>query len=162
VAIIPAAPIAKALGKNLDQAPVAPTIPDDVLSDLRARDTEDSLNIPEEEITAWHGTPHEFPAVTEVVSRKTGERVLVDKAQYPDWTQQPDIKAADYEFVKDHEFGAFDSTRLTPEKALRHTDMGCILLKEKALLKAIKNNFLNKQTKALCTKLKLRQSLKNF
>jgi len=149
VAIIPAAPIAKALGKNLDQAPVAPTIPDDVLSDLRARDTEDSLNIPEEEITVWHGTPHEFPAVTEVVSRKTGERVLVDKAQYPDWTQQPDIKAADYEFVKDHEFGAFDSSRIGTGEGAQAYGHGLYFAQRKGTAESYQKQLSSKITPAV-------------
>jgi hypothetical protein len=125
VPIIPVKPIAKALGKDVEETveqtakPVdnmdLAAIPDDVLAELRAADARDASvqdKIPEEEITVFHGTPSEFPAVSEVVSLKTGERVLVDKKQYPDWTQHPDLEPADYEFVADHELGAFDSSKI--------------------------------------------------
>ena len=92
-----------------------PVIPEADLAAMRAADARDASvrdKIPEEEITVFHGTPSEFPAVSEVVSLKTGERVLVDKKQYPDWTQHPDLEPADYEFVADHELGAFDSSKI--------------------------------------------------
>ena len=92
-----------------------PVIPEADLAAMQAADARDASvrdKIPEEEITVFHGTPSEFPAVSEVVSLKTGERVLVDKKQYPDWTQHPDLEPADYEFVKDHELGAFDSSKI--------------------------------------------------
>lgn len=92
-----------------------PVIPEADLAAMRAADARDASvqdKIPEEEITVFHGTPYEFPAVSEVVSLKTGERVLVDKKQYPDWTQHPDLEPADYEFVADHELGAFDSSKI--------------------------------------------------
>ena len=88
------------------------SIPDDVLTDLRARDIQDDLNIPEDEITAWHGTPNDLPPVTELVSLAHGGRVLVDKNQFPDWTKHPDLKPGDYEFVKDHPLGKFDSEKI--------------------------------------------------
>ena len=88
------------------------SIPDDVLADLRARDIQDNLNIPEDEITAWHGTPNDLPPVTELVSLAHGGRVLVDKNQFPDWTKHPDLKPGDYEFVKDHPLGKFDSEKI--------------------------------------------------
>jgi hypothetical protein len=125
VPILPVKAIAKTLGKDVEEAveqtakPVdnmdLAAIPDDVLAELRAADARDASvqdKIPEEEITVFHGTPFEFPAVSEVVSLKTGERVLVDKKQYPDWTQHPDLDPADYEFVADHELGAFDSSKI--------------------------------------------------
>ena len=63
MAIIPAKPIAKALGKDLDET---------------VEQTAKPVDIPEEEITVFHGTPHTFPPVTEVVNRKDGGRVYVD------------------------------------------------------------------------------------
>ena len=120
--IIPVKPIAKALGKDVEKAakPMPDLLPDPVIpeADLAAMQAADARDasvqdkIPEEEITVFHGTPSEFPSVSEVVSLKTGERVLVDKKQYPDWTQHPDLEPADYEFVKDHELGAFDSSKI--------------------------------------------------
>ena len=119
--IIPVKPIAKALGKDVEKAakPVdnmdLAAVPDDVLADLRAADERDAAvkaKIPEEEITVFHGTPHAFPPVTEVVNRKDGSRVYVDRNQYPDWTQHPDLEPADYEMVKEHELGAFDSSKI--------------------------------------------------
>jgi hypothetical protein len=126
VPIIPVKPIAKALGKDVDETvekaakPMPDLLPDPVIPEadlaaMRAADARDASvqdKIPEEEITVFHGTPSEFPAVSEVVSLKTGERVLVDKKQYPDWTQHPDLEPADYEFVADHELGAFDSSKI--------------------------------------------------
>lgn len=124
--IIPVKPIAKALGKDVEETveqaakPMPDLLPDPVIPEadlaaMRAADARDASvqdKIPEEEITVFHGTPYEFPAVSEVVSLKTGERVLVDKKQYPDWTQHPDLEPADYEFVADHELGAFDSSKI--------------------------------------------------
>ena len=124
--IIPVKAIAKTLGKDLDETvekaakPMPDLLPDPVIpeADLAAMQAADARDasvqdkIPEEEITVFHGTPSEFPAVSEVVSLKTGERVLVDKKQYPDWTQHPDLEPADYEFVADHELGAFDSSKI--------------------------------------------------
>ena len=124
--IIPVKPIAKALGKDVEETveqaakPMPDLLPDPVIPEadlaaMRAADARDASvrdKIPEEEITVFHGTPSEFPAVSEVVSLKTGERVLVDKKQYPDWTQHPDLEPADYEFVADHELGAFDSSKI--------------------------------------------------
>jgi hypothetical protein len=122
VPIIPVKPIAKALGKDLEKAakPMPDLLPDPVIPEadlaaMQAADAKDASvrdKIPEEEITVFHGTPSEFPSVSEVVSLKTGERVLVDKKQYPDWTQHPDLEPADYEFVKNHELGAFDSSKI--------------------------------------------------
>ena len=122
MSIIPVKTIAKALGKDVEQAakPMPDLLPDPVIPEadlaaIRAADARDASvqdKIPEEEITVFHGTPSEFPAVSEVVSLKTGERVLVDKKQYPDWTQHPDLEPADYEFVADHELGAFDSSKI--------------------------------------------------
>ena len=124
--ILPVKAIAKTLGKDLDETvekaakPMPDLLPDPVIpeADLAAMQAADARDasvqdkIPEEEITVFHGTPSEFPAVSEVVSLKTGERVLVDKKQYPDWTQHPDLEPADYEFVADHELGAFDSSKI--------------------------------------------------
>ena len=124
--ILPVKAIAKTLGKDLDETvekaakPMPDLLPDPVIPEadlaaMRAADARDASvrdKIPEEEITVFHGTPSEFPAVSEVVSLKTGERVLVDKKQYPDWTQHPDLEPADYEFVADHELGAFDSSKI--------------------------------------------------
>ena len=120
--IIPVKAIAKTLGKDVEKAakPMPDLLPDPVIpeADLAAMQAADARDasvqdkIPEEEITVFHGTPSEFPSVSEVVSLKTGERVLVDKKQYPDWTQHPDLEPADYEFVKDHELGAFDSSKI--------------------------------------------------
>lgn len=87
--------ITKAFGKETDEAPV-----------------EAPVNIPEEEITLYHGTPHDLPPVSELVSHKDGSRVYVDRNQYPDWTQHPDLEPADYEFVKNHEMGKFDSSKI--------------------------------------------------
>jgi hypothetical protein len=126
VPIIPVKPIAKAFGKDVEETveqaakPMPDLLPDPVIPEadlaaMRAADARDASvrdKIPEEEITVFHGTPSEFPAVSEVVSLKTGERVLVDKKQYPDWTQHPDLEPADYEFVADHELGAFDSSKI--------------------------------------------------
>jgi len=126
VPILPVKAIAKTLGKDLDETvekaakPMPDLLPDPVIPEadlaaMRAADARDASvrdKIPEEEITVFHGTPSEFPAVSEVVSLKTGERVLVDKKQYPDWTQHPDLEPADYEFVADHELGAFDSSKI--------------------------------------------------
>ena len=95
--IIPVKPIAKALGKDVEETVEQATKP---------------VDIPEEEITVFHGTPHTFPPVTEVVNRKDGGRVYVDRNQYPDWTQHPDLEPADYEMVKEHELGAFDSSKI--------------------------------------------------
>ena len=120
--ILPVKAIAKTLGKDVEKAakPMPDLLPDPVIPEadlaaMRAADARDASvrdKIPEEEITVFHGTPSEFPAVSEVVSLKTGERVLVDKKQYPDWTQHPDLEPADYEFVADHELGAFDSSKI--------------------------------------------------
>ena len=95
--IIPVKPIAKALGKDVEETVEQAAKP---------------VDIPEEEITVFHGTPHTFPPVTEVVNRKDGGRVYVDRNQYPDWTQHPDLEPADYEMVKEHELGAFDSSKI--------------------------------------------------
>ena len=97
MAKIPVKSIAKALGKDINP-PVLPA--------------SEAFNIPEGEITAWHGSPHDFPPVTEIISHKTGERVLVDKNQYPDWTQHPDIEPSDYDFAGDYELGKFDSSKI--------------------------------------------------
>lgn len=69
-------------------------------------------NIPEDEITAWHGSPHQFPPVTEIISHKTGERILVDKNLYPDWTQHPDINASEFDFAGEYELGKFDNSKI--------------------------------------------------
>jgi hypothetical protein len=108
VAIIPVKPIAKALGKNVDTSIKAKAEPivDPVIEPTN------TLNIPEDEITAWHGSPHDFPPVTEIISHKTGERVLVDKNQYPDWTKHPDIEPSDYDFAGDYALGKFDSSKI--------------------------------------------------
>jgi hypothetical protein len=97
VAKIPVKSIAKALGKDINP-PVLPA--------------SEAFNIPEGEITAWHGSPHDFPPVTEIISHKTGERVLVDKNQYPDWTKHPDIEPSDYDFAGDYALGKFDSSKI--------------------------------------------------
>ena len=97
MAKIPVKSIAKALGKDVNP-PVLPA--------------SETFNIPEGEITAWHGSPHDFPPVTEIISHKTGERVLVDKNQYPDWTQHPDIEPSDYDFAGDYALGKFDMSKL--------------------------------------------------
>ena len=95
--IIPVKPIAKALGKDVEET---------------VEQTAKPVDIPEEEITVFHGTPHTFPPVTEVVNRKDGGRVYVDRNQYPDWTQHPDLEPADYEMVKEYELGTFDSSKI--------------------------------------------------
>lgn len=97
MAKIPVKSIAKALGKDVNP-PVLPA--------------SETFNIPEGEITAWHGSPHDFPPVTEIISHKTGERVLVDKNQYPDWTQHPDIEPSDYDFAGDYDLGKFDMSKI--------------------------------------------------
>lgn len=130
MSIIPVKPIVKALSKDanapveevIEQAakPMPDLLPDLVIPEadlaaMRAADESDAAvkqEIPEEEITVYHGTPHEFPPVTELVSHVDGSRVYVDSTKYPDWTQHPDLKPADYEFVKQHELGAFDSSKI--------------------------------------------------
>jgi hypothetical protein len=102
VAIIPVKPIAKTLGKKTKAEPIV----DPVI------ESTNTLNIPEDEITAWHGSPHDFPPVTELISHKHGGMVLVDKNQYPDWTQHPDINPSEFDYVAEHELGKFDSSRI--------------------------------------------------
>lgn len=112
MAKIPVKAITKALGKETDETQVEmPLVSDEELAALREADKKDAppVNIPEEEITLYHGTPHDLPPVSELISHKDGSRVYVDRNQYPDWTQHPDLEPADYEFVKNHEMGKFDS-----------------------------------------------------
>ena len=108
MAIIPVKPIAKILGKNVDTSIKAKAEPivDPVI------ESTNTFNIPEDEITAWHGSPHDFPPVTELISHKHGGMVLVDKNQYPDWTQHPDINPSEFDYVAEHELGKFDSSRI--------------------------------------------------
>ena len=149
MAIIPVKPIAKMLGKNADTSIKAKADPivDSVIEPTN------TLNIPEDEITAWHGSPHEFPAVTEIVSYKTGERVLVDKIKYPDWTQQPDINAADYEFVSEHALGKFDSSKIGTGEGAQAYGHGLYFAQRKGTAesyqKGLRKSTINKETPEL-------------
>lgn len=138
---------------QLDADSVVDPVINDVLNIDVAPDIKNDLNIPEDEITAWHGSPHDFPAVTEIVSYKTGERVLVDKIKYPDWTQQPDINAADYEFVSEHALGKFDSSKIGTGEGAQAYGHGLYFAQRKGTAesyqKGLRKSTINKETPEL-------------
>ncbi len=132
--IIPVKPIAKALGKDVEETVEQAAKP---------------VDIPEEEITVFHGTPHTFPPVTEVVNRKDGGRVYVDRNQYPDWTQHPDLEPADYEMVKEHELGAFDSSKIGTGEGAQAYGHGLYFAERKGTAESYQKSLSSKVTPAV-------------
>ncbi len=161
--IIPVKPIAKALGKDVEETveqaakPMPDLLPDPVIPEadlaaMRAADARDASvqdKIPEEEITVFHGTPHTFPPVTEVVNRKDGGRVYVDRNQYPDWTQHPDLEPADYEMVKEHELGAFDSSKIGTGEGAQAYGHGLYFAERKGTAESYQKSLSSKVTPAV-------------